>query len=155
MTTSVTRADLAQLKGITPKLIRFFEDLFSDTFTASADAGGAAAATSSIQNATVLTLSSNTAFNNERVVNFSADFTVVDHGPGGALDISLTGISVNGFHLTLNLLADTNLNVPTDGTLATLNLGTSYATDAAAATGGVGIGEMYKGPTGTVVWRQV
>jgi hypothetical protein len=155
MTTSVTRKDLAELKGITPKLVRFFEDLFSDTFAAAEATAGTVEATSSIQNATVLTLSSNAAFNNERVVTFSADFTVNDGGPGNPLSISLAAISINAFTLRFNLLANTVLNLPTSGTLAALDLGPSYATDAAAAAGGVAVGEIYKGPLGAVVWRQV
>lgn len=156
MTTSVTRNDLQQLKGISPKLTRFFEDLFSDGQATASSVGDAVVATGSIQNATVLSLSPNNAFNNERVFTPSTlDFRVTDNGPGSTLVVELVNrITLNGsFPLTFNMAAATNVDMPSEGTLATLDLGAVFADDAAAAAGGVLVGEMYKKTGGVVAWR--
>lgn len=156
MTTQASRADLEQLKGITPKLIRFFEQLFVEGQSTKASVAGAVESTGALQNATVLTLSSNAAFTNERVLSLSSAFTVVDTGPGGELQISLGGtVGLNGgFSCTFNLAADTNLDLPTLGRVPSSADG-PYADDTAAAAAGVAIGEWYAKTGGTVVWRQV
>lgn len=157
MTASVNRADLQQLKGITPKLVRFFESLFSDTAANTQDVAGVVAGTGAIQNATVLTLSSNTAFNNERIVAFDpAAFVVVDGGPGDTLAIGLLNLIVlNGAAAcTFNLQADTNLDLPTSGIIPSSAIG-PFADDTAAAAGGVQLGAIYKVTGGTMAWRQV
>lgn len=133
--TQVTYADLSGIKGMTPKLLRFFSGLFSDTQSAgqradaaAAAAGGAAAATGAIQNATVLTLSPNAAFTNERVLQLDPTyFTVTDTGANGQFVIGFIPPVAPG----------------------------PYADDAAAATGGVAVGSIYRKTGGDVVWRQV
>jgi hypothetical protein len=156
MTTPVTRWDLQQLKGITPKLLHFFEDLFASSQSSASDAAGAVAATGAIQEATVLTLSSNAAFDNERILTAGAGITLSDGGPGGALIISSGGsvTLVGGFALTFNLPADTVLDLPGTGRVPSSSDG-PYADDTAAAAAGVGLGEWYAKTGGTVVWRQV
>lgn len=158
MTTSITRADLQGIKGITPKLIRFFEGLFSSAATATEAVNGVVGATRAIQDATVLTLSPNSAFNNERV--FTPDdqlFEVTDEGPGGRLLLNMRNpISTNGgFRCTFNLEADTNVDLPSSGRVLTDDFSGigQYADDAAAAAGGVGVGDIYRRTDGVVAWR--
>lgn len=154
MTTSATRADLEQIKGITPKLIRFFEQLFVEGQSTKATAEGAVSSTGALQNATVLTLSSNAALANERVLRLSPAFVVVDTGPGGELQVSISGtVTLNGgFSCTFNLAADTNLDLPTTGRVPSSSDG-PYADDAAAAAAGVQVGAWYAKTGGTVAWR--
>jgi hypothetical protein len=130
---------LAELKGITPKLIRFFTALFADTATAqvtandaASNASGAVASTGAIQSATVLTLSPNSAFDNERVLVLDQTaFITRDTGPNGQLLV------------TLIPQPEPVLSVPGP-----------YADDATAAANGVEVGDLYKQPMGLVVWRQ-
>jgi hypothetical protein len=155
MTTTVTRYDLQQIKGMTPKLLRALEELFVDTAIAGDAAAGAVAATGAIQNATVLTLSSNAAFGNERVLSLDpGQFSVTDGGAGGQLLVTLlAGIALNGgFRCTFNLEADTNLDLPSLGRVPSSADG-PYADDAAATAAGVQVGEWYAKTGGTVAWR--
>lgn len=156
MTTPVTRWDLQQLKGITPKLLRFFEDLFASSQSSATDVAGAVAATGAIQEATVITLSPNAAFDNERILTAGPGITLADGGPGGAIVISSDGgvTLVGGFALTFNLPADTILNLPATGRVPSSSDG-PFADDTAAAAAGVGINEWYAKTGGTVAWRQV
>jgi hypothetical protein len=173
VTTSITRADLESLKGITPKLVRFFVDLFSDNADTARVASGAAAtaagaatvagqavaSTGAIQNATVLTLSNNAAFNNERVLTAGDGISFTDSGPNGTLVIANSTTNpitvVGAFDFTLRIGADTDLTLPATGTLAALDLGAAYTDDAGATAGGVAVGQMYKRTDGLIAWRQV
>lgn len=157
MSTAITRADLQRLDGMTPKLLRALEELFVDTATTASAVAGQAAATGSIQNATVLTLSSNAAFNNERVLSLDPNFfRSTDGGPSSTLFITLVNIiqTNGGYACTFNLKADTNLDMPVSGRVPSSADG-PYADDAAAAAAGIQIGEIYRKTGGTVVWRQV
>lgn len=157
MTTVVTRALLSELTK-NPQLLQFFEQLFATGQANSSQIEGSAGATRAIQDATVLTLSSNAAFNNERIVSFDpAIFQVVDNGANSTLAISLiSAISTNGgYRLTFNLFADTNLDLPTSGrVLISTITPAAYADDAAAAAAGVAVGEAYRVTGGNVAWRQ-
>lgn len=156
MTTVVTRALLSELTK-NPQLLQFLEQLFATGQNNSAQIEGAAGATRAIQDATVLTLSPNAAFNNERIILFdSTIFQVVDNGPGNALTVTLiSSVSTNGgFRLTFNLAADTNLDLPSSGKVLVSTITPAvYADDAGAAAGGVGVGEAYRKTGGTVAWR--
>lgn len=155
MTTKVDRSDFARIQGISPKVIRFFEELFGTTQSTAAAVSSGAEATQSIQDATVLALSPNAAFNNERVIDFdSGQFLVVDGGPGGSYSVQLVSfIATNGgYQCTFNLEADTNLTLPSLGRVPSSADG-PYADDAAAAAAGVEVGEWYAKTGGTVVWR--
>lgn len=157
MSTPVTRADLEQLKGISPKLLRAFADLFVDTAGISETVAGQVAATGAIQNATVITLSSNAAFSNERVLVLDPTlFVVTDGGPGEDLAVTLVNVILlnGGYSCTLNLRADTNLDMPASGRVPS-SVDGPYADDTAAAAAGIGIGEWYAKTGGTLVWRQV
>lgn len=155
MTTTVTRALLSQLTK-NPQLLRFLEELFATGQATAGAVEGQAGATRAIQDATVLTLSNNAAFGNERVVQFSSAFEVTDGGPGGTLQIELTGApTVNGgYRLTFNVLADTNLDLPPAGRVLVSTISdAAYADDAAAAAAGIAVGEAYRKAGGTVAWR--
>lgn len=157
MSTSVNRFDLKQLVGMSDKLIKWFESIFADTTANTAAVAGVVAGTGAIQNATVLTLSSNAAFNNERILAFDpAAFAVVDGGAGGTLGVGLVNLIVlNGSAAcTFNLIADTNLDLPTTGIVPSSAIG-PFADDTAAALGGVQLGAIYKVTGGTMAWRQV
>ena len=117
MTTSLTRADLAAIPGMTPKVIRAFEDLpqrISDTETQTATA---VASTRGLNEATVLVLSGNDAFDNERILAVGTGLYLTDGGPGGILTLHLTSpIKINGAYMvTLNAPADINLDLPVNG----------------------------------------
>lgn len=159
MTTTLTRADIAAWcsnapPGIREKLIRFVEGLFTDVQASATAVDGAVAATGSIQNATVLTLSSNAAFDNERVLTAGDGITITDNGAGATLVISAESAikTVGGYSLTLNLPSDSILNLPALGRIPSSNDG-PYADDTAAAAAGVNVGEWYAKTGGTVAWR--
>lgn len=159
MATRVTREDLANLKGMTPKLLAALENLFVDARQNTETLEGTVSATTSLQAATVLTLSSNAAFDNERVLTPDpASFTLTDDGAGSAARLALKyPIETNGgFRLTLNLAGDTDIDLPTSGLLATQGTTSGpFADDTAAAAGGVAVGQTYRKPAGVLAWRQV
>ncbi|WP_343518093.1 hypothetical protein [Sphingomonas sp.] len=156
MTTVVTRALLSELTK-NPRLLQFFEQIFATGQSNASQLEGAAGATRAIQDATVLALSSNAAFNNERIVQFdSTVFQVVDGGPGGTLAITLLSVITTngGYRLTFNLEADTNLDLPSEGRVLVSTISpAAYADDAAAAAAGIEVGEAYRKTGGTVAWR--
>ena len=156
MTTVVTRALLSEITK-NPQLLQFFEQLFATGQATATAIEGQTGATRAIQDATVLTLSSNAAFNNERIVSFDSQyFQIVDGGPGGSLSITLlSAVATNGgYHLTFNLDADTNLDLPPDGRVLVSTISPAdYADDAAAAAAGIAVGEAYRKTGGTVAWR--
>lgn len=155
MTTTVTRALLSEITQ-NPQLLRFFEQLFATGQATASAVEGQVDSTRAIQDATVLTLSSNAAFSNERVVQFGDAFEVTDGGAGGTLQIELVGAAAvnGGYSLTFNVLADTNLDLPTTGrVLVSTITPADYADDTAAAAAGVAVGEAYRKTGGTVAWR--
>lgn len=151
----VTRHDLARVFPQNPKMVMAMEALFQQTAIAVQSITTGADATKALNDATVITLSANEAFNNERVLAFDPQsITLTDHGPGATLDIA-GRVSVTGvFRCTLTLAADTDVTLPSSGTIPS-SADATYANDAAAAAGGVPLGGFYKQPAGVVVWRQV
>ncbi len=156
MTTPVTRFDLSQLKGITPKLLKFFEEIFATGQSNATAIAGAVDATGSIQDATVVTLSPNAAFNNERVLTQGEGITITDNGAGSTLVIAASNsiTLVGGYTVTFNLPSDVVIDLPATGRVPSSSDG-PYADDAAAAAAGIGIGDWYAAPLGAVKWRQV
>lgn len=162
MSTKITRSDIAAWAnnappGIRDKIIRFVEDLFVDTQATSTAVDGTVAATGSIQSATVVTLSPNDAFDNERVLEAGTGITLIDHGPGESLVINASSdIALNGgYSLSFNLFADSTLNLPATGRVITDQsavLG-NFANDSAAAAGGVPIDGLYR--NGSIVMVRV
>jgi len=154
--TSLTRADLEKVFGNNVKVIRAFEQLAQQVITNTATSTANADATVALQDATVITLSSNETFTNERILAVdSSALTIQDNGAGSTVVLGLVNrITINGYSLQLNLQTDTYLDLPISGKIPSSDVG-PYATDADAAAAGVEIGEIYKGPLGAVVWRQV
>lgn len=148
MSTTLTRADLVNALNNNPKVVLAFEQLFSAVVENTTALTTGAAATGAINDATVLTLSPNDTFTNERVVAAGQGIRLND--TGSALVISmLANIAMNGTsRLTFNLIADASLSVIQSGTVMVkenpvANLG-NYANDAAAAGGGVPVGGLYR-----------
>lgn len=124
-----------------------------DAVTVQADA------TEALQDATVLTLSPNGALTNERVLKLGDGVRAVDDGTYLTLSIDDRFAHVaGGFRVDLTAQGDTAVVLPLGGMLATtdgdetltnktlvsaiLNV-SEYATDAAAAAGGVPVGGLY------------
>ena len=157
MTTILSRAELAKALGNDPKVLRAFEDLQRDVVDGTTQQAANVQATAALQDATVITLSPNDAFNNERVLGVGPGLALRDNG--ATLDLLLQYLIVlNGrYRVTFNLLGDTNVDMPTSGRLLTDEeyAGGPYANDAAAAADGVPVGGLYRVSGGSVAWRQV
>lgn len=121
-------------------------------------------ATQAIQDATVLVLSPNATFNNERVLKLGDGITATDDGTYLTLSVNDRVAHVaGGFRTDLTAQGDTNVVLPLDGVLATVDgyeeltnktlsgavlaaailNASEYASDAAAAAGGVPVGGLY------------
>lgn len=163
MAATFNREDLYRLPGMTPRLQKALEQqqqTVSDTTQALTEN---VAATEGINNATVITLSANDAFANERILAYGFGLALQDNGPGGNLTLRLLyPIKTNGgYRCTFNLQADTDLTLPTEGTVATTVFPGPYADDATAASNGVAVGEAYRSTItvgtstrGVIAWRQ-
>lgn len=157
--TPLTRDDLYKAFPNQPKVVRAFEQLFrlnastADTITAGT------AATEALQDATVVTLSANDAFTNERVLAVDTTaLTLQDQGPGQQIIIGMVNLirKTQNATLFLNLDEDTALDLPPSGRVVTLSQdGASYADDTAAAAAGIAVGDVYRKTGGTLAWRQV
>lgn len=154
------RDDLAQFFGSNQRLMRAFEDQATVVQEASGAATSAAAATDALNDATVIVLSANAAFNNERVLRLETGLELDDSDPG-YLTIRLKDVARSAdYAVTLVPPGDATLFLPLTGTLATranaetLSLKTidapkitglgNYANDAAAAAGGVPVTGVYR-----------
>lgn len=156
--TTLNRAEIQQLfpRG-SFKAIRAYEEQqqavsdVQDAVTANADA------TQTQQEATYLTLSANAALPNERVLAVGQGLALTDAGPGGNLVIRVRYNLVlgGGYRLALNLIADSELDLPTSGTVLTREYiyPGPYADDAAAGTAGVAVGAQYRRSDGVMAWR--
>lgn len=149
------RDDLAEFFGSNPRLLRAFEEQAA----AVQNATDGVAETSALKDATVIVLSANGDFTNERVLEI-----------GDGIDVDITDttvrISVKDVARTQDYLVtfappgDVTLALPAEGTLASLeNAETllsktldapkltgfgNYANDAAAAAGGVPVTGVYR-----------
>ena len=160
MTSAIRRDDLAQIPGMSPRLLRAFEDQAQ----AVEDATSSVADTSAMKDATVIVLSANGDFTNERVLEV-----------GEGIDIEITADRVRlsvkevartqDHDVTFVPPAEAVLFLPPDGTLLSdtvlagddvfAGLGV-YANDAAANGGGVPIrGAYINSATGAVTARLV
>ena len=116
----------------------------------SEDVTAAVGDTADLQNATVLTLSNNDSLANERVLAVGNGLTLEDSGPGKRLTIRQRYVveTGGGYRLRMNLFADTEVSVPSRGTLmveeAPLVQLVNAATDAAAAAAGVPVNGLYR-----------
>ncbi len=157
----ITRAELQEVFGNKPRLIRAFEDQASDVDVNSSGLATTAAATEALNDATVLVLSPNTAFANERVLKLSSSLSGTDGGGELFLDVSDNIPKINGgFKLFLTVGGESRVVMPLAGTLATVQnketllnktlnapsiagLG-DYADDAAASAGGIPVTGIYR-----------
>lgn len=149
------RDDLAQLQGMSPRLLAAFEH----QATAVQEASNGIADTQALKDATVIVLSANGDFTNERVLVL-----------GDGIDAEITDTTVrlkvkdvartSDFGVTLIPPAEVTLFLPVDGTLVSaeapallenkvlsapeLDSIPDFANDAAAAAGGVPVTRMYR-----------
>jgi hypothetical protein len=128
------------------------------------------AATERLDQATVITLSGNAAFANERILRTGRGITAQDSGATLTLACNDTVPTVSGgFPLVLRVTADSDCTLPSKGQIATTgNVETlqrktldapklsglgNYVDDTAAAAGGVPVGGVYR--NGSVVMVRV
>jgi hypothetical protein len=154
--TVLTRDQLAKALNDVAPVVLAFEQLFRNVNENTLAVGTGVESTQALQDATVLTLSANDTLTNERIVQAGRGIQLTD--TGAALVIAMiANLIINGNNrLTFNLLADTNLTVIQSGTVMVeespmANLG-NYASDAAAAAGGVPVAGLYH-TAGTVKVR--
>lgn len=142
------REDLEALCGRNLRLLRAFES----QATAVEKATNGVADTSALKDATVIVLSANGDFTNERVLEVGDGIKV--EITADQVKLSLDDVARSSDHrVTLVPPADVTLFLPPDGTLLSdtspisapqlTDLG-NYANDAAAAAGGVPVGKMYR-----------
>ena len=154
ITIPVTRADLSAAFPNNPKLVRAFEQLFNAAAVNTQAVTTGTAATAALQDATVVTLSPNDTFTNERVLAVDPDvFALTDSGTNIILSLIAAVVIGAGGKCSLVLEGDTLVSLPSTGRVFTSAIG-PYADDAAAATAGVLVGEAYKKPAGVMAWRQ-
>ena len=155
---ALNRNDLTQLFPNNPKAVLAFEALFFQAKAASDGVTAGVASTDAIKDATVLTLSGNSEFTQERILATDPNTIILqDNGPGATLLLALVNnvVTNGGYSCVFNLASDTAVNLPSSGTLLTdafLSDG-PYADDAGAAAGGVAVGRPYRKTGGTVSWR--
>lgn len=151
----LTRDDLSRLFPNNLKAVIAFEQLFLRLGAATDAITTGAAATDALNDATIVTLSPNATLNNERILSVDpASMTITDTGSSVILALLSAVAATTGYRLSFNLFGDTDVDIPYSGAVLTTGVGT-YADDAAAAAGGVTVGEFYKATSGAVVWRKV
>jgi hypothetical protein len=151
---------LARALNGDPRVVRYFEEQAAVVGEVAALTTSTLTATGAIQDATIISLSPNGSFNNERVLQVGNGLEMEVTDTNVILRASRSAVMVNGgFALTLTVQGDSALAAPLTGILATRDnvetlkgktlvtpllsgLG-NYVTDAAAATGGVPIGGVY------------
>jgi hypothetical protein len=157
----IPRHLLEKYFGREPRLLRAFE---AQSIAVEATADGlrtTATATENLQDATVIVLSPNGAFTNERQLVLGQGLSAVDDGARLTIRTSQSVPLVNGgFTVNFTVGGNAAILLPLTGTMATTEgvetlsgktlaapivsgLG-NYADDAAAASGGVPVGGMYR-----------
>jgi hypothetical protein len=154
------RDDLAQFFASNPRLMRAFEDQSEVVETVSAGIEG----TQALKDATVIVLSANGDFTNERVLEVADGIKITV--TADKVKLTLSNVARTADHkATFVPPADVLLFLPPEGTLlsdvslasAPIFAGlTPYANDAAAASGGVPVrGAYINSSTGAVTARLV
>ena len=154
----IPRADLSRVFG-NPAVVRQFEELQQTVATSEEVTTAAVGATDALKDATYITLSANTELTNERVFAVSAGMSL-DVATPGQVRLTSNVFSDNGWPVELVATGATSVIVPATGVLATrggvetftnktlnapkLSGLVNAVDDAAAATAGVGVGEMYR-----------
>lgn len=165
---SVSREDIARIAPGNPRLVVALETTINSAPVVAAQAAASVAATDALDQATVLTLSPNTAFRNERVLAVGTGLRSTDNGASLALDVNDTVARVSGgFACSFIVTGNTMVALPLTGVLATVGnaetlsnktlaapklsgLG-NYANDGAAAGGGVPVGGVYRNGSALMV----
>jgi hypothetical protein len=151
MSTTLTRAELAKLFPGNPKAVLAFDYQQQQLADVTTTLASSADATTALQDATVITLSPNATFSNERVLQIDGTLFGIDDGEKLTLGV-LIPITLNGgYRLGINISADTYLDAPVSGVLL-VDAG-PFADDTAAASGGVDVGQVYRKSDGTMAWR--
>lgn len=157
----IPRDVLARALNNDQRAIAGIEQLANGLESAEGTLAGQADATEAIQDATVLVLSPNAAFNNERVLKLGKGLRAVDDGTSLTILANDDVAHVQGgFVVNLTAQAPTELVLPDEGLLATQDQAETlyqktlsaprlinvpdYADDVAAAAGGIDIGQMYR-----------
>lgn len=161
------RDDLAQFFGSNLRLMTAFEDQATVVAESSEASTAAVAATDAMKDATVVVLSANGDFTNERVLRLEDGLEIDDTDPA-FVTIRLNHVARTANHdVTLIVAGDSEVEFPISGKVATregietfqnktldqpsvINLG-NYANDAAAAAGGVPLWGMYRNGSALMV----
>lgn len=162
------REDLdVAFKGNT-RLIKAFENQNEVLAATEQKAGEAESTTQAIQDATVIVMSTNATFTNERV--FTPEDGIEAEEDGNLVRVRLDGTAARvegGYSVTLLTVAPTTLLLPATGHLSTVagietltnkslekpKIGTwgNYTNDANAAAGGVPLGGVYRNGSALMV----
>lgn len=143
------------------RLVRAFERQAQVVDENSDGLATTAVATEAMNEATVIVLSPNAAFNNERVLVLGEGLSGNDNGSELVVSISDSiPVISGGFKLFLAVAGDSSVALPLTGTLATIQnpetlqrktldkprvtVWGDFADDAAAATGGCPVGGVYR-----------
>lgn len=155
----IARAELAQI-GLSPKAVRQFEDFQLNQAQTSDTVQAQVEGTEALRDATFVTLSPNAELPNERVLTLGDGLSFVL--TEGEVKLETTGLvrAAGGHEITFVGAGASEVVVPLAGTLATREAGETLenktldapflanlvdaADDAAAATGGVEVGQMYR-----------
>jgi hypothetical protein len=142
----ISRDILARHFGDDKRMISAFEDMNAGAAEAQAATTANVAATSTIQDATVIVLSANEAFTNERILRLADGLEMFIDDTYATIRVSGVALAEN-FGVTLVAAGDSTLFVPLSGNLVAFeNAGArlgNYADDAAAAAAGVLINQLY------------
>src|SRR5574343_717909 len=155
------RAMLGQYFADNPRFLALMEQTIDNAEKASASVSANVDATTSMDQATVLTLSPNTAFGNEYVLSLGTGLVGIVGTNSYVLELADTVPSVDGgFNLAFTVAGPTSIALPVSGQMATtsnpetlqrktldapsLSGLVNAANDAAAATAGVPIGGVYR-----------
>ena len=159
--TSMTRLMLEKAFPGQPRTIAEFERNFQALYDVQQVTSATVAATDALQDASFVTLSANGASTNERILSVAGGLSITDTGTGVTLATTRDVAAVSGgYQVTFNVAGSCELVLPVSGQLATRagvetfsnktldapkfsGLG-DYANDAAAAAGGVAIGQAYR-----------
>ncbi len=157
---SLPRDILARALGGDVRAVRAFEQEAATNAETADRVASSVDATDALVDATVLVLSPNAVFNNERVLKLGEGLSARDDGTNLTIYADdRVPHNIGGFRVIMVSTQDTQLQLPTRGLLATvdqpetlarktlnapmaINIG-EYANDAAAAAGGVPVDGIY------------
>lgn len=151
--TTLTRADLVKVFGNNPKAIQAFETLQVKVASGEAAQTTTTATTDALQDATVVVLSSNNAFTNERILAVGSGLSIEDNGGQVVLHLANPIAVLGSGTLRFAIEADTTVSLPQSGTLLTDDIPGPFLDDPAAAAAGIEVGKIYRKTGGTVAWR--